>query len=391
MEASNSHPLESELSKLFDNDPSLLGALLRSSFDGVTYRDLQSPEREWISPSFWDTLGFDPETKQHLSWERDELVHPGDRKALQEALQKHYADPTVHLDQVVRYRRFDRSTAWMRCRGLAIRTETGVPTRMLITFQNLTEYKQKQARTRAHATKLATHVASLERNVQDVTKANERWKTFSYAVSHDLKAPLRGIITCLGWLEEELGENLTDDARENVAFIKSRTARMRALIDGALAYARVGHDESLVEDVDTKSLVNELATEIPAESKAVVTVSDSLPRVMYSRSELARVFQNLISNAVRFNPSPEKRIWVGVEKFDEAYRFTVTDDGPGIAPANHQQVFGMYTTLQSRDEYESTGVGLAICKAIVERNGGSIGVESDGKSGSTFWFTVLIV
>ena len=387
--AGHDHYLKSELYRRLQTDPSLFDFLQDGSLDGIWYWDLERPENEWLSPRFWEVLGFDPRTKRHLASEWQDLIHPDDLRAALEAYERHRSDPRQPYDLHVRYRHRTGSTVWVRCRGLAIRNEDGEPVRMLGAHQDVTALKNAEATAQGYARELTQKAEELERIVHQRTAeledSNEKLSRFAYVVSHDLKAPLRGIKACVSWLEEELGDDLSDEARQNIEFLRSRTDRLAALIDGVLRYSRVGRTKRQLEVVDTEALVREVISLLAPPPGVQVSFRGAFPPVRYDRIELTQVFQNLLSNAIRFLGRPDGCIEVESLEAPEGYRFAVTDNGPGIAPENHGQIFELFTTLQARDDYESTGVGLSLCKAIVERNEGQIGIISAKGEGSTFW------
>lgn len=382
------HYLRTELYERIQADPELFDFLQNGSLDGLWYWDLERPEHEWISPRFWEVLGYDPRTKQHLASEWQSLIHPDDLKAAVECYERHFADPEYPYDLEVRYRHRTGFIVWVRCRGLAIRRADGTPVRMLGAHQDITALKNAEARALRYGYELKSRAEQLELRTSELKAANERLSRFAYVVSHDLKAPLRGIVTCVDWLHDELGDDLSSDARENFELLKSRTDRLVALLDGVLRYSRVGSAKQRPELVDTNALVPQVVSQLTLPDDLQISYPASFPAVRYDPTELAQVFQILLSNAIRFTGRADGRIEVRAESEPGGHRFSVADNGSGIAPEDHDRIFEIFATGQAQDDHESLGIGLTLARAIVERNGGTIGVRSAPGVGSTFWFTV---
>lgn len=221
----------------------------------------------------------------------------------------------------------------------------------------------------------------LVRQAQDLMRSNEELEQFAYVASHDLKAPLRGIDNLVSWIEEDLEGVLVDDTRNNMVLLKSRVKRLENLLDDLLAYSRAGRDDLLAEAVDARILVEELATLISPPAGFVITAAPDLPTLNTARAALGQVLQNLLSNAIKHHDRPgEGRIEVSVRDEEPMLEFVVTDDGPGVPEQFRTRVFGMFQTLRPRDDVEGSGMGLAIVKKLVERQGGSVWL-TDGRDG----------
>lgn len=382
------HYLQEELAAPSAADFQILDFFFRTAADGVWLLDVDRPEHQWMSPRFWQRLGYPPATKPHLAAEWDRVLHAEDRSIARALIDRQRAEPDFAFDEIFRLRHRDGSTVWMRCRTVTIRLSSG-SIRILGTLADVTNLKASEAQARQLAEDLEAKAKQLEEQAQSLLRANDRLSAFTYAVSHDLKAPLRGIAICAGWLEEELAGGLSPSAAENLEFIKQRTQRLTSMINGALEFAQAGQHAAPPDRVDTEAMVNELVYEFHLrEGVELFEVESPLPVVSFNGSELARVFQNLLSNAVRFAAGEGRVTSIRAVDLGPVIRFEVSDQGPGIAPRHHDRVFELFNTLQPRDDVESSGVGLSICRTIVERWGGQIGVDSDGKNGSTFWFTV---
>jgi two-component system sensor kinase FixL len=223
--------------------------------------------------------------------------------------------------------------------------------------------------------------------LERLTGINRELKDFAYIVSHDLKAPLRAIRTLADWLRADYQDKLDAAGQENLQLLSSRVDRMQNLIDGVLQYSRIGRTEQGVVPVDLARLVPEIIENLAAPEHVSIRVENDLPIVEADATRITQVFQNLLSNAIKYLDKPQGDIVVGCVEQDEGWRFSVRDNGPGIAPKDFERIFKLFQTLRRRDDDESTGVGLTITRKIVEMYGGKIWVESEVGRGSTFFFT----
>ncbi len=223
----------------------------------------------------------------------------------------------------------------------------------------------------------------------DLQRRNAELDSFARVVSHDLKAPLRGVANLAQWLGEDLGERLDEENRANLNLIQERVGRMNALIDALLDFARAGQAGGRPINVDIERLVATVVADLgPLDGVSVKTVA-SLPVVFGSETLLRQVFQNLIDNAVKHHPGPTGSVEISCTDAQGLWEFSVRDDGAGIEPRYHQKIFEIFESLREQPDVESTGVGLAVTKKIVENVGGTIWVQSEGVAGagSTFHFT----
>jgi len=228
----------------------------------------------------------------------------------------------------------------------------------------------------------------LAETVRDLRRSNKELQDFAYVAAHDLKAPLRGIGTLTDWIASDYADKFDDQGRQQLGMLKGRVARLSELIDGILHYSEIGRVASRTERVDFNNLVQEVIALLDPPDHVEIVVKGSLPMVVCEKIRLGQVFRNLIDNAVKYMDKPSARIEIGCQEQQGFWRFSVSDNGPGIDGKYFEKIFQMFQTLAPRDERESTGIGLAIVKKIVELCGGSVWVESKLGEGTTFFFTL---
>lgn len=227
----------------------------------------------------------------------------------------------------------------------------------------------------------------LKAYAKDLEKKNSELDQFAYVVSHDLKAPLRGINNLSLWIEEDIGEGIPEEARKNFILMRSRVLRMENLINGILEYSRAGRTQDENVYFSTYELIHDVCSTLTLNTSTKVTLVQPLPFLKTAKVKMEQVFSNLVSNAIKYNNNPHPEIIITATETHSECVFCVADNGPGIDPGYHQKIFVIFQTLQSRDSMENTGVGLAIVKKIVEENGGKIWIDSELGRGAKFYFT----
>ncbi len=255
-------------------------------------------------------------------------------------------------------------------------------------------------RRRAEAA-LRQHQSHLEEVVEDRTKAlaeyaanlkrsNEDLERFAYVASHDLREPLRMVTAFSQLLEKNYKGRLDTDADEFIRYIVEGGRKMDALVNDLLEYSRIASRGKPFEPTDMNAVLDEAQKNLSMaieENKARIEIG-ILPTVSVDRSQMTLVFQNLLSNAIKFHDRNPPVVSADATRQEDEWEFSVRDNGIGIAPEYHGKIFELFQRLHSRDDYHGTGIGLAICKRVVERHGGRIWVESEPGKGSTFFFTL---
>lgn len=228
----------------------------------------------------------------------------------------------------------------------------------------------------------------LVERAEGLDQRNGDLQQFAYAVSHDLKAPLRGIRNLSGWLQEDLETSTAPDTQKHLHLLTERVSWMEALINGLLSYSCTGQANFPIEKVDVGELVEEIIASLLLPSGIKIHILTPLPILRTGRLILRQVFANLIDNAVKYGcPSQKGEITISVRQCrNNYYEFTVSDSGPGVDPSHHEKIFGLFETLRVKSAGNS-GIGLTLVKRLVEAEGGVVRVESDIGQGAAFHFT----
>ncbi|MBN1360604.1 MAG: PAS domain S-box protein [Sedimentisphaerales bacterium] len=263
---------------------------------------------------------------------------------------------------------------WLDMEIQPILNDAGALTSIVVIETDITERKEAQERQ-----------ALL---LEQIEKANKELTDFAYIVSHDLKAPLRAIKNLVTWLSEDCRDTLSADNREQMDLLTGRVDRMQMLIEGVLQYSRAGRSREEAVRIDLNQLLEEVIEMLAPPQNITTSTKADLPVIHAERTRIQQVFQNLLSNAIKFMDKLEGRITVDFVEQDDVWQFSVTDNGPGIDEKHFDLVFEMFKTLQPRDEFESTGVGLTVVKKVVEHYGGKVWLESKLGEGTTFFFTL---
>ena len=225
-----------------------------------------------------------------------------------------------------------------------------------------------------------------EKLLEKLEKSNDELQEYAHIVSHDLKSPLRSINALVSWLKEDNKGVLDDASLQNFALIDSTLEKMEQLITDVLNYSSVGADNTIKADVDLNSMVNELVSMLYIPDHIEVKSLNILPNIKGDKTKLQQVFQNLISNSVKFIDKKCGSITIDVEDLKSHYKFSIKDNGIGIEKKYHDKIFKIFHSLKKSKD--SSGIGLSIVKKIIDLHEGEIWLESEPNVGTTFYFTL---
>jgi PAS domain S-box-containing protein len=291
--------------------------------------------------------------------------------------------PNYQLEK--RFVRRDRHPVWVLHNVSIVHDASGRLLYGIAQVQDITERKRAEEG-------LARVAVELEKRAVELERSNADLQQFAYVASHDLSEPLRMVTSYVQLLERRYGDKLDSNAHEFIEFAVDGVNRMQRLIDDLLAYSRVGTSEYRHERIDVEALVEDTLRGMRAtveESGAIVTIED-LPTVVGDTGQFRQLFQNLIGNGIKFVEDGPPRIRVSAERDGRVWRFAVSDNGIGIDPQHADRIFAVFKRLHGRDAYPGSGIGLSICKRIVERHNGRIWVERNEGGGSRFCFTIPV-
>jgi PAS domain S-box-containing protein len=328
----------------------------------------------YVNPAWLRVADISREQAAGVGWYG--CIHPDDRQLVtatwHEALRTTRSQVTEH-----RYVRPDGQIVWVRGHA-AVLSEGDQVTGFIGTVEDITQRRQLDA--------------ELAMRSEELARSNSELEQFAYVASHDLQEPLRMVNSYAQLLRRRHGDILPPGALKHLAYIEDGGRRAQELITDLLSLARVNSKGRPFEPVELGSAVDEVLAGlrlVVEESGVTITRDDVLPVVLADRRQLGQLLQNLVTNALKFRGTRPACVHVGASFEEEGWwRIWVRDNGIGIDPKFHQRVFLMFQRLHLRSDYPGTGIGLAICKKVVERHGGRIGVESTLDNGSTFWFTI---
>lgn len=323
-----------------------------------------------MSPQFWQTLGYNPSEMQHLASEWQDIIFPEDKALALENFQKHCEDPNHPYDQLVRYRHKDGSTVWVRCRGVAIRNSAGAPIRMLGAHSNVTDLKNAELK---------------------LAEKNDELIQYSYAVSHDLKAPIGNAALAMQILETRLNDSLGTTERRLISEIGASMSRMVSVIEDLHRIAVLDNSDGTVQSFTASDAIAAIQLDLGqqiSETKAQITLRNDA-NLTANKTLFTQVLYNLISNSLKYRQeSTSPHVDIDIIDSGAHWRVDVQDNGLGIDRQHHQKIFGFLQRLHLSHEIPGTGLGLSFCRKAVTQMGGQLTVHSELGRGSLFSFTV---
>jgi PAS domain S-box-containing protein len=328
----------------------------------------------YVAPQVTRILGHPPEAWTGFQFWVDH-IHPEDQGWARDYCLQCTRRGEPHTFEY-RFLKPDGSIAWLRD-VVSVEMESGRPVKLRGFMMDITDRKRAEEQ--------------IEQYAADLQRSNQDLEQFAHVVSHDLREPARMVKGFLELLEGQYGDQLDPKAREYVNYAADGAQRMQEMIRGLLDLSRVDTRGEELTPTDARVVLERTLRSLePAIEDAAARVTyDPLPTVLADQAQLAQVFQNLIANAIKFHKEDQSpRVHISAEREGDEWVFSVEDNGIGIDPKQAPRIFQIFQRLHTRDEYEGMGIGLALCKRIVERHGGHIWVESDVVDGSTFYFTL---
>lgn len=344
-------------------------------------------DQTYFGEGFQTLFGYDLSNVQHDSMLRDwsGLIHEEDAELVKKHFKLALESSNIYKWQMeYRYKKANGSYAFVQDKALIIRDDQLKAVRVVGAMSDITYRKEYEESLRRLNT-------SLDAKAKDLAVSNAELEQFAYVASHDLQEPLRMVTSFLTQLHKKYHDQLDDRANQYIHYAVDGAKRMRQIILDLLEYSRVGKHDSILETIEVNQIIDEiqlLQRQSMIEKNASIHY-DELPVIQFYKVPLTQIFQNLIGNALKYSKDNERpRIMIKSEVMEHCYLFSVADNGIGISEEFHEKVFEIFQRLHSRNEYEGTGMGLAIVKKILENLGGKIWLESEEGKGSTFYFTI---
>lgn len=362
--------------KVYEEEMALRDRSLDSAVNGILIANVSLPDMPTVycNAAFEKITGY---TREEVLGRNCRFLQGKDRDQpglllIREALR----DGTEARAELRNYKK-DGTLFWNEFYLAPVKDAQGIVTHFIGVQNDITQRKEQEA--------------ALAEKTNELARSNAELQQFAYVASHDLQEPLRMVASYTQLLRKRYGGKLDKDADEFIGFAVDGATRMKRLIHDLLEYSRVGSESKPFELTDCEMVFQHVMSNLSSsihEHHADIT-HDALPRIQAFRTLLTQVFQNLIGNALKFHGDSKPKIHIGAKPLPDGWEFSVRDNGIGIPPDQLNRIFLIFQRLHSREEYPGTGIGLAICKRIVEQHGGEIWVKSEQGKGSTFGFTIM--
>lgn len=352
--------------------------------DAIWDWDLESNAVARTGQGLKTLFGYDP----HISSEDNDFwykrIHPDDlQRVLEKQKQAITNTEQMYWEDEYRFRRHDGKYAYVFDKGYIIRDQKGIAQRLIGATRDVTERKENEAL-------LLELNNRLKQRADELTASNVELERFAYIASHDMQEPLRMITSFLQLFKKKYEDQIDETAEQYIHYAVDGAERMKKLIMDLLEYSRVGSNKDDLAEIEMNTLLHDVVNVFMAriaELKATVVVDD-LPTIKANKTQLFQLFQNLLGNALKYHSGESAYVQIGGREETDHYAFFVRDNGIGIKPVFYEKIFVLFQRLHHKNEYSGTGIGLAICKKIVEKHGGKIWVESEPGKGSCFHFTI---
>ena len=344
----------------------------------------------WISVNqkICEMFDYSEDKLTSLTWQ--DITHPDDLGIDMSLVEKIVNGEIDHYTLDKRYLRRGGVIFWARLKVAAHKNEQGELLNFISTIENIDDLKQQEKLLLKTNTGLEKEV---EERLKELERSNAELEQFAYIASHDLQEPLRMVSSYMQLVEDRYKHLLDDDGKEFINYAVDGALRMQALIKSLLEYSRVGADQTVHKIVDMQSVLDEAEQYLEKlinTSNALIT-SDELPTIFGNKLQLIQLLLNLIANAIKYTASDEQpKIHISAARSgqNDEWLFSVQDNGIGFDQEHADKIFVIFRRLHTKEEYAGTGIGLAVCKKIIERHGGQIWAKSQPGKGSTFFFTL---
>ncbi|MBE9107862.1 PAS domain S-box protein [Nodosilinea sp. LEGE 07298] len=359
-------------------------AVFEQAAVGMARLDLQG---HWIqvNQKLCDILGYQPQALIDRHFQ--DITYEGDKRQDEHHYQQLITGEQTSCQFEKRYLRQDGTPLWTLVTVSVESDDAAGPTAMIAIIEDIGDRKAAREELLHRADEMASTNLVLAHTTAMLEQRNAELDQFAYVASHDLKAPLRAISNLAEWIGEDLGNQLPPENQRQLDLLRSRVERMEALINGLLEYSRVGRRQRSIVAVDLNELLSNVVDSLAPPESFVVDLPTGLPTLYSHKTALGQVFANLINNAIKHHHRDQGSVRVSWRDRGKWLEFAVADDGPGIAPQYHDKIFTIFQTLKARDDFESTGVGLAVVKKIIEAEKGRVWLTSTVGEGTTFYFT----
>jgi len=380
--------LHTAYGQLSDNNQ-FINSLINASPDVIYIYDLFEEQNTFINDGFTRILGYSSQEMKSMGGALiTELMHPDDFEMYLRDVVSQY--PQIRDGDILsyQYRMQHKNGAWrwLASRELIFaRQPDETPGQIFGVAHDITEQKQAEEEIRTLNAELEDRVRQRTAQLEAV---NAELKNFAYVVSHDLKAPLRGIMRLAAWLGDDYADAFDENGQEMLELLGDRVRRMDSLIDGVLQYSRIGRTEDAAQSIELAPLAEAVIDSLDHPAHIQIDVQPGLPTVSGDQTRIIQVFQNLLGNAIKFMDKPDGRIEITYQDAGAYWQFRVSDNGPGIEPKHYERIFQIFKTVAPEEHSANTGIGLTIVKKIIEFYGGTIRVESRLEEGSSFIFTL---
>ena len=386
--------------QLLEQSESRFRSIFKNSPIGIAVGENKTNPMRHVNPSFCKMLGYTEEELKNL--EVNDITYVKDRNIQDKPKEEALAGDQSNFSLQKRYIKKSGELIWANVNIGVITNDSGKYIGDVVLIEDITEKTEKEEQISSLVEQLQNHNDVLETEVQkrtqrlqkintELVRSNEDLEQFAYVASHDLQEPLRMVGNFVQLLEKQYNDQLDEEGKSYISFAVDGVSRMSDLIQNLLKYSRVGKKDIAFREINICDLIElkllGLSQKIE-ETQTAVSFPKSNCKIFCEPNQVGIVFYNLINNALKFNQKEERKIDIGWEEREEDWCFYVKDNGIGIDEKYKQKVFEIFKRLNRREEYEGTGIGLALCKKIINRHKGSIWLESVVGEGATFYFTI---